>query len=115
MNKNIILVNIFSYIQFKRRKKSEGLKMLTFTVGHIYKLVLKLLNFIIKLDLIGFFMVICFPPSALRVWRTFHLVLNFFRSVMAGQIIFLEFIKDGPADNRIEFTYGGLANQTVIL
>ena len=33
----------------------------------------------------------------------------------AGQILFLEFIKDNPANLGDEFTYGGSANQPVIL
>ena len=33
----------------------------------------------------------------------------------AGQILFLEFSKDGPADNRDKFTYSASANKPVIL
>ena len=45
-------------------------------------------------------------------------LLNMFpalKSAFAGQILILEFSKDGPADNSNEFTYRGLTNQPVIL
>ena len=38
-----------------------------------------------------------------------------FKSGRACQILFLILIKDGPADNRNEFIYGGSSNKTVIL
>ena len=39
----------------------------------------------------------------------------FFLQLAAIKILILEFRKDGPADNRDEFTCGGLANQPAIL
>ena len=66
-------------------------------------------------------MAIYFLSSSVRAWGDipsgFELLLDLFLvfwSGRTGQILFLEFSKDGPADSR-EFTYGGLANQQVIL
>ena len=50
-------------------------------------------------------------PSASELLNLFPV----FMSTRSVQIHFLEFSKDGPADNRDKFTYGGLANQPVIL
>ena len=55
-------------------------------------------------------------PGALQSGS--ELLLNLFlvfRSGRAGPILYLESIKDGPADLGDEFTCGGLANQPVIL
>ena len=51
--------------------------------------------------------------SSWNNWVVFWSVLQ--NCSTADQILFLEFSKDGPADNRDKYTCGGSANQPVIL
>ena len=67
-------------------------------------------------------MAICFPSSAPRggggIPFGIDCLLNLFpvfRISKAGLILFLEFIKDGLADKRDEFTFDVSANQPMIL
>ena len=59
-----------------------------------------------------------FPSSARTAWGTFHLVLNLFsvfRISRAGQILVLEFSKDGLADLGEKFTNCRTTVRPVIL
>ena len=63
------------------------------------------------------FLVLC-PKYIADIPSDFELLLHLFqvfRISRAGQILFMEFIKDGLADNRDKFTHGGSFNRPVIL
>ena len=57
-------------------------------------------------------MVTCFPSSSSRACGSELLsLIPIFKSGITTQILFLKFIKDGPADLGDKFVYGGSANQ----